>query len=348
VTYSDDVTRTKIPADVERADLVLANLTARQVAILAVAAAIVWALWASTGRLLPLPMLAAVAVPILAAGAALALVQRDGIGLDRLLAAAWRQSRQPHRMVYAPEGFPAVPAFALPPGTGPNQAGPPPPAPLWLPVRHIRPDGALDLGEQGAAALVACTTVSFALRTPEEQDALVAAFGAWLNSLPAPTQILITAERVNLAPMIERLQRDAGALPHPALEQAARDHAGFVAHLDASRDLLRRRVLLVLREPYAGSTWHGHRDIDGAAGRALRRAEDACRALSAAAVQARVLDAGQVVAVLAGAADPAAPPGITAQALPGQTITATTASSTIASGAARYRSRPPDRVPLEY
>jgi hypothetical protein len=343
VSYGDHVTRTKIPSDVEREDRILANLTARQVAILTAAALIVWGLWAGVGRWLPLPVLGAAAVPILSAGAGLALVQRDGIGLDRLLLAAWRQSRRPTRMVYAPEGIPAVPAWATPPGTDPGGSGPAP-APLWLPVRRVRPDGVLDLGGQGAAALVTCSTVSFALRTPEEQDALVAAFGAWLNSLPAPAQILITAERVNLTPMIQALRRDAPGLPHPALEQAALQHADFLARLETTRDLLRRRVLLVVREPYAGASRPGHRDhrrdIDGAAGRALRRAEDACRALSAAAVQARVLDPGEVVAVLAGAADPAGPPGITTQALPGHLITATTPA--VPGG---YRSRPADRAP---
>lgn len=299
--------RIKIHADVERADRLIANLTAHQLAILGVAGLLVWGLYGTAGPLLPLPVFGAIAVPIIGVAAALALVQRDGVALDQLLLAAWRQSRRPRRMVYLPEGAPETPAWAPP--------ADPAPAPLWLPVQAVRRDGTIDLGTDGVAAIVSCSTVSFALRTNEEQQALTAAFGRWLNSLTGPVQIVISAESVNLAPSIERLRRDASALPHPALEKAALDHAAFLAHLDASRDLLRRRVLLVLREPY-------DKDTHGAAGRVLRRAEDACRALSAASVEARVLTANEATAALASAIDPGCPPGMTGQAATDEIITA--------------------------
>jgi hypothetical protein len=308
--------RTKVPSDVERADRILAGLTARQLAVLAVTAVPCWGIYSLVGSLLPLPVLGAIIVPVLGIGAALALVQRDGVGLDRLLLAAWRQSRRPARLAYAPEGVPPAPGWA-PPAT-------PPPAPMWLPARTIRPDGVVDLGGEGVAAIVSCTTISFALRTPEEQQALVSAFGRWLNSLASPTQIVITAEAIDLAPTLVRLRRDVTALPHPALQRAVLDHVGYLSRLDATRDLLRRRVLLVLREPHqAGRQARtGRYDVDAAAGRALCRAEDACRALAAAAVNAQVLTAPEVTAVLAAAVDPSCPPGIRAQAGPDELITA--------------------------
>jgi hypothetical protein len=116
---------------------------------------------------------------------------------------------------------------------------------MWLPARSIRSDGVIDLGAGGVTALVGCSTVSFALRTSEEQRALVAAYGRSLNSLTHPVQLLVTAERINLRPAIEQLRHDAPALPDPALERAALEHANYLAKLDDSRDLLRRRVLLL-------------------------------------------------------------------------------------------------------
>jgi hypothetical protein len=307
--------RVTIPADVDREDRLIANLTARQLAILSTAAVLGWSLYTLLGPLLPVGVLGAVLVVIAGAAAALALVQRDGVGLDRLLLAAWQQSRRPDRLVYAPEDIPNIPAWAAP---APPQPPPHPrPAALWLPARSVRPDGVIDLGADGVATILACSTVSFALRTPEEQHALIAAYGRWLNSFAAPVQLLVTAERIDLAPAIDGLRRRAPLLPHPALERAALDHAAFLAHLDASRDLLRRRVLLVIRETYGT----GRHDIDGAAARALRRGEDACRALAAAAVHARVLAAGEVTAVLAAAVDPGCPPGLNAQARPDEVIT---------------------------
>lgn len=310
-----------IPANVERPDRVLAGLSARQLAILIPAVVLVWAAYLATDTVLPLPVFAAFAVLVLGTAAALALVERDGIGLDRLLVHALHHVGQPRRLVLAPEGVPALPAWAV----GPDEA-PPLPAPLRLPARAIRADGAINLSGDGVAVVVACSTVSFALRTPGEQAALVGAFGGWLNSLTGPVQILVHAQPINLAPAITFLRERAAALPHPALEQAALDHAAYLTELVVTRELLARHVLIVIREPHAATepgtgSVRGRRDADGAAMRALRRAEQTVRALAAAGINAYLLDGPQAAAVLAAAADPTAPPMDPGLAAPGEPIT---------------------------
>ena len=203
-----------IPADVEMPDKILAGLTARQVAIAAVGAVIIWAGWVAARHVLPLPAFAVLAAPAGLAATALVIGERDGLPLDRLLAAAWRQARSPRRLVTAPEGIAAPPAWAVPDGP-PHPPLPAPLAPLW---RHISPDGVIGLGGDGAAAVAAVSTVNFALRSPAEQDALTAAYGRWLNSLTGPAQILIRAGRADLSAAVTALREAAGGLPHPALE----------------------------------------------------------------------------------------------------------------------------------
>jgi hypothetical protein len=86
-----------IPSDVERPDKILAGLTARQVAIATVAAVIIWAGFQATRHVMPLPAFAALASPVGLAAVALVIGERDGLPLDRLLMAAWRQRRAPRR-----------------------------------------------------------------------------------------------------------------------------------------------------------------------------------------------------------------------------------------------------------
>ena len=312
-----------IPADVEREDRLVANLTARQLAILIPAAIAVWALYLATDALVPLPVFAALAIPIIGVAAALALVERDGTSLDRLTVHALQQARQPRHLVVAPEGIPALPAWAT--ASGHVQ---PLPAPLRLPARAIRADGAINLGADGIAVVVACSTVSFALRTSGEQAALVGAFGGWLNALTGPAQILVHAQPINLAPAIMLLNERATGLPHPALEEAALDHARFLTELAATRELLARQVLIVLREPCGptetGSGGRARRDTAGAAIRVLQRGEQTARALAAAGINAYLLDGAQAAAVLAAAADPTAPPMDPSPAASGEPITAAT------------------------
>lgn len=310
----------RIPADVDKEDRIVADLTARQVAILAGAGTVLWAVFMATRHLVAPAVFAGAAAPFALAAVVVALGRRDGLSLDRLLAAALRQARSPRRLITAAEGVSPPPSWADPAAAAQAR---PLPAPLRLPATGISPRGAIDLGGDGAAAIAATSTVNFALRTPAEQQALVSAFGRWLNSLQSSTQILIRAHRIDLSGMITGLQEDAGGLPHPALERAALDHAAFLADLAAQRDLLARQVLLAVREPAAagGAPRRPHGNT-GAAQRAQRRIEDAAHALAAAGLAVTVLDGPQAAAVLAACCAPGQQPPRAGMAPPGQVITA--------------------------
>jgi hypothetical protein len=287
----------RIPADVEREDRLLANLTARQLAILGVGGVALWAAYAATRRLVPLGVFAAVAVPLAAVAVTLALGRIGGVPADRLALAAWRQRRAPRYLVPAPEGVPEVPAFF-----GASAAGPAP-APLHLPLVGITGDGMIDLGDDGVALICRASAVTFSLRTPAEQEALVVAFGRYLNSLAQPAQLLIRAEPIDLGPIIAELDHVAPALAHPGLEAAAREHARFLAELATTRDLLRREVLVVIRD--VGG--------EGAPDRLRRLGEEATAALAAAGVTLVVLGGDAARQCLARALDPAAPPNLRAR-----------------------------------
>ena len=177
----------------------------------------------------------------------------------------------------------------------------------------------IGLGDGGAAVAAAVSTVNLALRTPAEQDALTAAFGRWLNSLTGPAQILIRAGRADLSRAVAALEDTAPALPDPALEAAALDHAAFLAELAASRDLLTRQVLLITREPRR--TGPGAARGAGGGARAAQRAAEAARLLGAADLTVSVLDGGQVTALLTAASDPGADIHASRLATPGQPVT---------------------------
>ncbi|HEY3943580.1 MAG TPA: PrgI family protein [Acidimicrobiales bacterium] len=280
--------RVRIPADVERPDKLLAGLTARQLAILGVAAVALWAGYAATRHLIPPVAYGAAAIPVGAVAAMLALGRFEGVAADRWVSAAWRHHRAPHRLVPAPDGVPATPAFI---GARPG----PTPAALRLPFAGVSADGVVDLGADGLAVICRASAVTFSLRTPAEQEALVAGFARWLNSLDQPTQLLVRAEPVDLTPSIDALLEAAPGLPHVALERAACGHAAFLAELAARRDLLRREVLVVLRQPSGAD----------APSRLRRRASEAARALGGAGVTLTLLDGPAAAACLARALDPA-------------------------------------------
>ncbi|TCO49683.1 PrgI family protein [Actinocrispum wychmicini] len=334
----------RIPA-VDREDRVIGPLTARQLLILAVTGILLYSAYTLTHAFLPLAVFLILAIPIGATAVFLALGHRDGLSLDRLVLAAVRQRLSPQHRVAAPEGVRPAPEWltyqiTLDDGatrsatkgrtasrtSAVSQVSP---AALRLPAEAVTDTGVIDLGKDGVAAVAVCSTINFGLRTPAEQESLVASFGRYLHSLTAPVQVLIRAERLDLSGQIAELREQAGGLPHPALEHAAREHADYLDQLRRATELLRRQVLLILREPlHATTPTDGlggasplaaltarrkaakHAGLVDEAGRRAaearlaRRLGEAMELLSPSGITITPLDAGQATAVLAAACNP--------------------------------------------
>lgn len=295
---TDAVSPTRIPADIDQADRVLGPLTARQVAICAAGAVALYAgWWASRPWLQPLAYVVLV-TPVAGVVAALALARREGVGMDRYLLAALAFLRTPRRRVHAPEGVPPLPGFVdrrLAGQTAPQ------PVPAQLPAQSVSAAGVVDLAEHGRSGLADCSTVNFELRTPVEQQALVAGFARWLNSLTGPVQLLCRTQRMDLHPLAARLHHRAASLPHPALETAARAHAEHLLALAAVREPLRRRLTLTTREAKPG------KHSPASAARVSQRLAEAARGLAGADVDITPLTAQQTAAEITSACNPEAP-----------------------------------------
>jgi hypothetical protein len=297
--------RTGVPADVDAADRIAWGLTARQLAILAVAGTTGYGLHQTLAPLVPAVVLAAIGLPVAGLVIAVVLGRRDGLGLDSWLLAAARFRRTPHRQTSTPAAGPGTAGLVQMSGTPP-----PVPSPLRLPAEAITPEGALVLPGRGQAAVVAAGTVNLGLRTSSEQAALIAGFGRWLNSLSARAQIVISTQPVDLHTYATAVAERAQLLPNPALAAAAADHARYLTSLATSRDPLRRQVLVVV-----------HTEPGQPAAAAARRGGDTARALTALGVQARQLDGPAVVAALTAAVDPYTPPVPGRRATPEAVIT---------------------------
>ncbi|MEU9505345.1 PrgI family protein [Micromonospora sp. NPDC048170] len=311
---SEAPTRARMPSDVDTPDKVAYGLTFHQLAIVAVGALVFYGAWRTLHHVVPAPVLAGAGVVLGGLVIGLALGRRDGLSIDVWLLHAVRHTRTPRSLSAATVAADA----ALPEWIeSPKAARMALPAPLRLPADAIDDDGEISLGE-ARAAIVGTTTVNLALRTPDEQAALIEGWGRWLNSLSTPTQIVVSAQPVDLASHSRALADAADAQPHPRLRAACADHAEFLGDLAARRDPLRRQVLVVNRTATGEHTHHA----------ALRRADDTARALSGLGVSPRVLDASAVTAALTCAADPYRPPRPGGLAAPDAVITAVTPSGT--------------------
>lgn len=288
----DDIPRAAVPADIDAPDKIAWGLSFRQLAIIGTVGGAGWLLYSGFGSLLPPVVWVIAAIPVAGVTVVVALGKRDGLALD-----VWLRHGLALRR---------VPKVQTPGRTRTGQplvatAGPPTvPAPLRGAVTTIAADGTLTV-DGTSRCLIACGTTNVALRTGQEQAALLAGFGQWLNALTGPAQIVISTQRHDLTPYAQAVLDNTARLPHEALRRAADDYAAFLLELDQTRDPLRRQVIAVVAQ---GPT----RDAT-------------VRAFGALGVSADPLDGGAVTSALASAVDPYDPPVPGPRAVPGIPIT---------------------------
>jgi hypothetical protein len=282
--------RIRMPADIEQADKLAFDLTARQLGLLAATALVSFGLYRSAAAALPLPVAVALIVPVVATGVLLAFGRRDGLTGDQLALAALRFVRQPRLRLLAPEGLSRSPQ-GLPPR--------PRAIALDLPIRSVLRSGIVELAPGGFCRVLAATAASFALRSDEEQQALVDGFAGFLNALAEPAQIVVRSEPVDLRAWAARLEQTLPGHATGELRAAASDHGRFVAALAERDDVRRRQILLVLVDP--------SRELEVAAPRLERRVGETIELLRTAGVELQPLAGEETARLLAQTLDPPGP-----------------------------------------
>ncbi len=157
-------------------------------------------------------------------------------------------------------------------------------------------------------AVLEVGSVNFGLQGEVEQEATIAGFAAFLNSLSLPVQILVRALPIDLEAYLGELERRALRSPEE-LADLARDHVAFLRRLARTRTLLERRFYLVIpaqegsRATAPSWSWPFARRVpDLGAGSAHKqldsRCEEASRQLARFGLTAQRLSSTQLAQLL--------------------------------------------------
>jgi len=106
-------------------------------------------------------------------------------------------------------------------------------------------DDLVRLASGQCRAVLEVGSVNFGLQGEVDQEATIASFAAFLNSLSFPVQVLVRALPIDVDGYMGDLERRALALPE-GLAELARDHVAYLRRLARSRTLLERRFYLVV------------------------------------------------------------------------------------------------------
>lgn len=106
-------------------------------------------------------------------------------------------------------------------------------------------DDVLCLAGDCHRAVLEVGATNFALQGETEQEAIISAFAAVLNSLTFPIQILVRVLPIEVEGYLGDLERRGQDLPDD-LAELARDHVTFLRRLARNRTLLERRFYLIV------------------------------------------------------------------------------------------------------
>jgi hypothetical protein len=97
-------------------------------------------------------------------------------------------------------------------------------------------------------AVLMVASINFALKSEDEQEAIIAQYVSFLNSLEYPLQIVIQSRRLNIDNYIERLKEQEKGLSNELLRMQIADYRGFVNELVELGQIMQKYFFVVV--PY--------------------------------------------------------------------------------------------------
>lgn len=116
-----------------------------------------------------------------------------------------------------------------------------------LDIAGIRDDMVI-LQDGTVRGVLAVTSINFALKSEEEQEAIISAYVGFLNTLESPIQIVIQSRKLNIDDYITRLAEAEKQQQNELLKTQIADYRAFVAGLVSIGKIMSKRFFVVV--PY--------------------------------------------------------------------------------------------------
>ncbi|MCL5407177.1 MAG: hypothetical protein M1429_01640 [Patescibacteria group bacterium] len=94
--------------------------------------------------------------------------------------------------------------------------------------------------------ILLCSSINFALKSEQEQNAIVYAYQNFLNSLNFPIQILMQSKKLDLSNYLKKLSEKAGSQPNELLRSQTLDYIDFIKRLINLANIMDKRFYVVV------------------------------------------------------------------------------------------------------
>lgn len=118
----------------------------------------------------------------------------------------------------------------------------------FVPIKEIR-DGVVILKDGTIRVLLLASSINLALKSEEEQIAILGQFQNFLNSLEFSTQIFIQSRRLDVRPYIAILEARLHEELNELLKIQIHEYIGFIQKITQSTNIMNKLFMVVV--PYA-------------------------------------------------------------------------------------------------
>jgi hypothetical protein len=119
------------------------------------------------------------------------------------------------------------------------------PSQRFLDIAEIKADVVI-MKDGTIRAVLLVSSINFALKSMDEQNAIVQAYMQFLNSLDFPIQIVIQSRRMNIDEYIRKLNENEKNQPNDLLRRQIGDYREYVKQLVSLGEIMQKKFFVVV------------------------------------------------------------------------------------------------------
>jgi len=117
----------------------------------------------------------------------------------------------------------------------------------YIDIAEIK-DDVIVLKDGTLRSVLLVSSINFALKSDDEQNAIISAYVGFLNALQFPLQIVIQSRKLDIQPYLDHLKEIEKEQTNDLLRMQIADYRGYVAELVEIGDIMNKRFYIVI--PY--------------------------------------------------------------------------------------------------
>lgn len=120
-----------------------------------------------------------------------------------------------------------------------------PPTQRYLDIAEIREEVVI-MKDGTLRAVMLVSSINFALKSEDEQQATVQGYMQFLNSLEHPIQVVIQSRRMNIDGYMAQLQKQEDTISNELLRSQIRDYMSFVRELVELGEIMQKQFFVIV------------------------------------------------------------------------------------------------------